>query len=371
MTFGSDYLSHVPLTRWLLERYDAHRSSDFPGGGKTAYDAILLATHTYLNENVHPTVQQRAPLIDEGVYLTDHGPRHIEVVLRRASQLVRSYKSLVDGENSEYVPGIGLYEIFLLTLGIHFHDVGNMYGRSGHETRLMDVMNNIGPLQPIDRFAKNAIIGIARSHGGRIEGDRDTIGRLAEKLSDGEVEYRPQLLAAVLRLADELADEHSRADNFGLISPEKLPETCLIFHKYAEGLQVSVDLRAGQIGLTFSLHAADCRRTYPKVVNGAQANLYLLDEIYERTLKTYIEMIYCGRFMRQLGTSLSKVVVSIVVYESPAHPEPATSLSFVIGESGYPDLNSKALRHLAKGYDLPDGKTFARSLGPAAARGRS
>ena len=257
---SADYITSLPLTKWLLENYDSNHSTRFPGGSKVHYNEVLLSTHKYLNEQVHSTLQNRAPLHDSGVYLTDHGPKHIELVLRRASQLVRSEACVrsQSTRNPYYEPCLDPYEAFLLALAIHFHDVGNMYGRVGHEQEIAKIMDGIGALQPLGFAEKHLIARIAMCHGGKIEGDKNTIRTLpAGEQHDGEVRYRPQLLAAILRFADELADEHSRADNFGLIKPDELPPTCLLFHKYAAALQVSMDALGSQIILKFSLRAEE------------------------------------------------------------------------------------------------------------------
>ena len=223
---ASDLVSSCPLSGWLLSGYKDH-AKQLPGAGKIHYESLLPSVHNYLNANIHPTVQARGALYDKGVYLTDHGPDHIDLVLKRASALVQTSKSRrTDYETKpQYKPLIDPYEACLLILAIHFHDVGNIYGRDGHEQRIMKVMETIGPLEPLDVFHKRVIAKIATAHGGNFNGDRDTIRHVeANEQFDGEIRYRPQLLAAVLRLADELSDDHTRADLYGLRTGE-LPPT--------------------------------------------------------------------------------------------------------------------------------------------------
>lgn len=366
---SADYLQRLPLTKWLLEEYAANHSTRFPGGGKTHYDQVLIGTHQYLNEYVHPTIQDRLPLKEAGIYLTDHGPKHIELVLRRASTLVRTDRSARSEQTrSEFFQaGIEPYEALLLALAIHFHDVGNMYGRAGHEERIGDVMEKIGSLAPLAWHQKRMIAQIARCHGGTIEGDKDTIRTLPTELHDGDVRYRPQLIAAVLRLADELADEYSRADQFGLLAANELPETSLLFQKYAQALRVSINLVAGQVRLRFQLNAEDLRAPLKKRgADGTETNVYLLDEIYARTLKTYTEVVYCSKYMRALDTYISEVRVEIDIFQSLRHPEALETFSYTIGDLGYPtppEAPQEALRRLARGFDaLRDGATMAEFL---------
>lgn len=366
---SDDYVSQLPMWRWLQDRYPDTRSTQFPSGGKTDYLAVFMGTHSYLNEKVHPTVQQRAPLTDAGVYLTDHGPRHIQLVMHRASQMLRTKASAASegAVGSIYAPCVGPYEVFLLALAIHFHDVGNMYGRAGHEERILEVMKNIGPLQALEWHQRHLIAQIAASHGGRIEGDKDTIRRLADgRQDDGGVSYRPQLLAAVLRFADELADEWSRADGFGLLSPEKLPPTCLLYHKYAQGLRVSMGKSDGRIGLNFNLRADDLRAPFSKMTGaGSTVDVFLLDEIYERTLKTYNEARYCGRFLGALEIQPSEVAVKIDIFETQDDYTPIKTIAYVIGDSHYPTSTTADLPTLARGFDgAPTGIVLAGTLPP-------
>lgn len=190
---SSDYITTLPLTKGLLENYSKLHSTQFPGGSKTHYDQVLIGTHQYLNEHVHDKVQARGELHDQGIYLTDHGPKHIELVMRRASQLVRTQKSLTsDPKNTKsYKSCLTPYEIFLLVIGIHFHDVGNMYGREGHEQRIREEMAKIGPLT-IPLHQKTLISQIAACHGGTFDGSKDTIKSLRNPLN-GEGDARQHI----------------------------------------------------------------------------------------------------------------------------------------------------------------------------------
>jgi hypothetical protein len=289
--------------------------------------------------------------------------------MRRASQLVRTEKSLSsDGKRDKpYDSCLTPYEIFLLAVGIHFHDVGNMYGREGHEQRIIQEMQKVGPLT-IPPHQKALISQIAACHGGTINASKDTIRSLnIGTESDGDATYRPRLVAAVLRLADELADEHSRADNYGLINPVDLPETCLLYHKYAEGLRVSIDPLIGHISLQFSLYEDDLRRPFKKQdKDKSLSEQFLLDEIYERTLKTFVEMEYCARYMRSLDSQLHEVRVEILIYPHKNTSTTSGQLHYIIGDTEYPDytgIEKEALRSLARNFSaMPDGMAVARML---------
>src|SRR5438552_2406535 len=97
------------LNDWLKGR----DKTAFPGAGKTDYYRRFEGAAEWLNQNIHPQVE-KGVLLQEGGFLTDHGPEHVNTVIRRASHLVGN----PDGKLSPY-------EAYVLLMAIHFHDVGN------------------------------------------------------------------------------------------------------------------------------------------------------------------------------------------------------------------------------------------------------
>src|SRR5947209_2956468 len=120
------------------------------------------------------------------------------------------------------------YEIYLLLAAIHIHDLGNFFGRASHEINADKVMLELGPMLGADDVEKFKIREIAQAHGGKVNGDKDKIGRL--QLEDHIFSHaiRPRFLAALLRLADELADDSTRASRF-MIKKGIITESSLIY----------------------------------------------------------------------------------------------------------------------------------------------
>ena len=360
----ADFLAENKLTKWFLDGYDSWGHSRFPGGGKINYAEIFKETDSYLNHEIHPLVEKGAAAREKGLFLTDHGPDHIRMVIRRASKLLPSTQSVGNGDKME-LQCLEPYEVFLLLTAIHFHDVGNWYGRDGHEKRITKVMEKVPSFQKLDRFEQGAIASIATCHGGKIEGDLDTIGHLPARMKSGDITYRPRLIAAILRLADELADERSRAHRFGLQNPDEF-KNCLIYHKYAFSLAtVDIEQADQQLDLRFQLSQADASATYPlwsKELKRTE-EVYLLDYIYQRTLKTYREMTYCSQYMRDLSCRYNQVAVQIAGLCEAVDFEPVKTISYRIGEIGYPDDNHGTLKSLApKHGEAPNGQTMAELL---------
>jgi hypothetical protein len=220
--------------------------------------------------------------------------------------------------------------MYLLLTAIHFHDVGNIFGRKSHEKRCGDILELLGAQAGPDMPEKRVIIQIAAAHGGLADGDKDTIGKLApayEYILGKRI--RPQLLAAVLRFADELADDRTRADRF-LLEMGKIPKESEVFHLYSQALE-SVVVEEDSIYLGYELRRKDGLKRYPR----QGSRVYLLDEIVERTLKMHRERIYCMRFLPielKLGTIRVKITVGSNDFLHVLH-----EYFYRLEERGYPE----------------------------------
>jgi hypothetical protein len=294
------------------------------------------AISNHLNHWVHPFVNTGAMMRDGGC-LTDHGPEHIKKVILRATELLRSINCKLNE-----------YEVFVLLMAIHIHDIGNIKRRKGHEINSLIVLNEVGGLRKgSDRIEWDVIFEIAEAHGGD---PKDKISDLEpEKILNFDV--NKPLLAAILKFADELADDRTRANRYELIQ-ETLPEESLIYHKYAYALHsVNVDSITKEVSLLFDVEEDDVNRTYLKKVKDEQGNWvdtqqYLIDEIYERTLKTHLERSYCVRFMRpHIEIDVVRVTITVTLNEvdSRDHKRKKRKISYDLGERGYPTLHPNSI----------------------------
>lgn len=268
-----------------------------------------------LNTWVHPDVTKGAISVDRG-FLTDHGPDHIATVIQRATRLAEC-------------PGCDLtaYEVYLLLMATHFHDVGNHFGRDKHEQNARLAMDWLGTAAGHDAIEKKMILQIAAAHGGKVDGDKDTIARLEGQTTLLGRPIRPQHLAAILRFADELADDRSRASRFGL-DTNSLPLEAQIYHAYAHALHsVEVLHPSRSIALRFDLTEEIAAKQY------GESSKYLLDEIFARTLKMHAERMYCMRFMRP-QINLDEINVIIQVYGQALTP--VDVIAYRLREAGYP-----------------------------------
>ena len=308
------------LGGFLRENSRSH--SSFPHE-EVDYYLRFQGLDTYLNAEVHPTVNQGAAASGDG-WLTDHGTQHITTVIRRASELV------VDGESVLLTP----YEAFLLLTAIHFHDVGNVFGRNNHEQEIATLMQELDEsLIGSDGMEKRMIRDIAMAHGGYADTDghdKDTIGSLSWEPVGSNLEPRVQLLAAVLRFADELADDHTRTSRF--LIDHKLVQKSEVYHVYADRLRkVTIRPEDRKVFLQFELDVAHTTTKYWK----GRRKVYLYDEIVARSLKMHREHVYCLRFMQPL-VRVDTIDVSITI-TTDNYMTVLEKVAFSLIQRGYPD----------------------------------
>ncbi|HWM93280.1 MAG TPA: hypothetical protein VN493_21130 [Thermoanaerobaculia bacterium] len=314
----------ILLDEWLSQQL----ITNFPQRGKVNYSQRFLSVAEYLNNYVHPEIGKLAIVRHDG-FLTDHGPEHVKTVIQRASELI-----------GDPTGKLSAYEVYLLLMACHFHDVGNIFGRGEHEKKLGPIMAKVGTLLGDDAVEIHAIQKIAAAHGGSIDGNKDTISYLP--VSDPVLgnKVHMQQLAAVLRFADELADDYSRASRF-LLDIDQVPKESEVFHMYAAHLHsVVVDSESSSVNLHFSFNKDVAVEKFGK----RDSEVFLLNEIYERTMKMHLERMYCSRFMSKI-VRIDAVKVRIEVYPSNHSPALLHAIGYRLEERGYPqaaeaDINS-------------------------------
>lgn len=274
---------------------------------------------------VHDEVVAGALLAQAGinaVYLTGHGRDHVKRVIERASDLVVAREASLDPA-----------EIFTLLVAIQAHDVGNIEGREKHEERISDLLPQIVGDDIPDALERNRLIQIVRAHGGEDpDGSKDRIGRLPDApvpMFDGKV--RLQFIAAILRFADELADDHTRSAT-QLLNRGLLPVGSEANHHYAAALkQVSVDAAANQV----SLHFVVPPNLTTNTVGYKDRRVFLIDYIFERMEKMHLERLYCSRFLMRGGIRIDRIEAEILFLTDNGgvyHPPIASRMV----DSGYP-----------------------------------
>ena len=281
------------LDEWL---YTCKSAKYYPYGIDCPTDYKKISKD--LNKWVHDNVNAGAQASDETkIYLTNHGVEHIKALINRATSLV---------DNNPYCE-LSPFEVYVLLLSMHIHDVGNIFGRSGHELNSSKIIDLIGDgIVGQDNVLWEYVFDIAKAHKGQ------QIELLPVEDYIGEKPIRMQLLAAILKFCDELAENTMRAD-LAAITLNILPEESKLYHYYAKSLDsVIPDVKAREVKMIFHVNEDLLSQKFLKKEEGKEEHVYLIDEIYLRTLKTYSERAYCMRFMRPyINIDIIKVSIRI------------------------------------------------------------
>jgi hypothetical protein len=332
------------ISDWLVTL----QAKDFSASGKINYATQFANAADYMDKHVHPDVEKGAAVNDEqdGLFLNNHGPEHIAAVIDRASTILNAAQA-----------AISPYEGYLVLFAIHLHDTGNLLGRAEHEKNCRQIMKVLGNRAGDDELEKRWITRIATAHGGKTaQGGRDTISHL---IPDPDLtllgeRVRPQFLAALLRLADELADDRSRASRFALAAGA-VSEASEIFHQYSQSLHsVTIGEREIMLDFDFSQEVASKR-----FLKGGQPT-FLLDEIFTRTIKMHTERMYCMRFLRP-HIRLDEIRVHIEVFDND-YANQVAHIRYRLLETGYPAHPNGGIHAICPDLEIWSGDLLAERL---------
>jgi hypothetical protein len=268
----SDELKYIMEQRWITKR------NEFP---QSKNDLITKYKYIedHLNENYHTFVGLGASIAGDGV-LTDHGVKHVQNVIDKAWKITKNKTDEFTG-----------YELYILLLAIHFHDLGNISGRKDHEQKIIDIMNEVKTNLPLDIAEQEFVSKIAMAHGGHIpndKNDKNTLRTLEYETTCNGGKIRPVLLAAILRFSDELADDYNR-----IIPNIEIPPENQVFQEYSKSLE-AIGFSGKTLVFRFRIPYESTQITFKK----NNKAVFLYDEILERLLKCLRELDYCSRYSK-------------------------------------------------------------------------
>lgn len=308
----------------------------------------------WMKNNIYDEVKAAALLAEvigrrDAIYLNNHGEKHVESVIGRATELIKDSCQ------------IDAYQIYILLVAILLHDAGNIYGRNNHELMCTRILDGVGNHAGEESAEKRIILQIAQAHGGHVDGNKDTIGTLQSSVDLYGVTIFQPLLAAILRFADELADDSSRASRF--MVKEHLLAGSEIYHAYSDCLK-SVRIEDRTIRLRYEL----TRENIKNPIRLEKGKRYLIDEIFSRVTKMYLECGYCSRYIRPYAKwpVADRISVRIDMYEDytvdkmiKAIAEP---IEFTVEEKGYPEIPKNGIYDLCPGLRDINGKSMSKKI---------
>lgn len=312
----------------------------FPDHSKNYYHSYCSVVDK-LRESVYPSINLGLILHSRKVGLyTSHDGKHFDEVVNYAGHIIG-----VDTQNSvtevakKIIDGswhLSAYDIYLLLMAIRFHDVGNIEGREDHH-----LQNNIIPVMVRAGYFKSHIFEakkvaeIASAHTGKDTStglNDDSISRLSALENFEGKQISPRLIAAILRLADEICENEQRT-----FSSLRIPYQNQIYHKYSESIKTN-RIFNNSFDLKFAMTLGDATTLWGKD-SGCS---YLTDAIMDKLDVLNLERVYCNRFLPD-DFRLESVSVEILIFDldqngnyRETHKE-----KILLQNNGYPVLNEK------------------------------
>ena len=208
--------------------------------------------------------------------LTDHGPEHVRNVLENVV-------ALLEGVHGYFTA----IELYVLGLGVLFHDVGNLEGRSEHNRRIARFYDFVRT-GPTFAQEKSLVVQISQAHSGTTKtGSRDTLqGVPTSSHLDGKP-VRTREIAAIIRFADELAEGPQRTSQY-LRATAGYAHKSTLFHDYASATNMCIDSGNNRITVTYQFEVNEKSEIEKQLEKIAK----LLDFTYRRLAKMDLERRY-------------------------------------------------------------------------------
>lgn len=337
----------LPLEKTLKDIADTQKS-EF-AHQHVNYGIRYAALAEQLKNDVYPYINAGLACMSKspGLY-TDHGERHFDEVIRYAGLLLENSPI-----NSDH--GIKPYELYLLLCAIRVHDAGNIDGREDHEKTAAAVLARYGGEISRDGNELGLIADIAQAHGGRLpDKSKDTIGVLPAQIDAGATAVRPQLIAAIVRFADEICEHSSRAVAHH-IAAGTVPDENKLFQFYARSVAAAKPDKPNKaFRIRYRINVECLREQYPtpRDENGNIRNKYFIDDVWDRIDKLNHERIYCNRFLLP-SLQTDRIEVSMEFFEHEimsgiSLEKRYKGFRFTIEDDGYPNVPSNWKKQLAE-----------------------
>ncbi|NTW98728.1 MAG: hypothetical protein HGB35_02130 [Geobacteraceae bacterium] len=249
--------------------------------GEARYSCYTNARE-YLLKNIFDEIGKQQP------ELTDHGPSHIKNVLQNAQDLLGPCIGNLNSLTNEYENGkLNGMELYILGLSILFHDVGNIFKREEHQKQIGPIYDAARPPQggSEDGQEKITILSICKAHcGDGLDGSENTLAFVDPHAKLERLPIRPNILAPILRFADELAEGEQRTSHY-MVTKRNYSNNSLKYHQYALSKAVDIDRPNNRINLMYNitLTTDDCSNSS----NGHHGPIISIKE-----LKSFLEFAY-------------------------------------------------------------------------------
>lgn len=317
---------------YLLQRIrQASEVADDPDYARSqGYMAKFRALEEQFFDNVHPLVD--VGLIADSIQATEdgeapdimtiHGCRHISDLIESLDKVAQS----IAGRRG--ATPLDPLEAYLLLCAAHVHDVGNIGGRKDHPIRSRELIRDHRHLF-YDTETRQNVFDVARVHGGSSgKYGKDTFREMGR---DNLASPRLRLLAAMLRIADELSENPERVPS-ELVDWFQASSRSKFAYRYAQAFR-RFDLQNDTLDIQL--------RVYPEQydlaaeVNGKMTRFF---DYLERKIDVIErEIRYCSQYGRP-DFDVRSIRISVEYYEeSPPSLATHSSILTLDLDHGYPD----------------------------------
>jgi hypothetical protein len=269
----------------------------------------------------------------------NHGRGHITRVLENLNQLL----------GPKPLDYLGAYELFLAMMSILYHDIGLLKKRKGHEEISKALIEgDVNDAYIVNAIDKEIIAAAVVSHSSSKDIEHECSRFSLEEII-GEYKARPRIVAALVRLADELDEDHRRADAI-LQRRLDLPAESAFFWLFCQRVRgVRPNLTAKRIDFNLAFEIADTQRYGP--VPGGRLR-HFVAFCAEKLAKINQERVYVNRF---LPPDLQYAGLHIDVKPFLGDPEWTAPRTFVFNDRTTSDM---FLRSFPELLDAPARKAM-------------
>jgi hypothetical protein len=229
-------------------------------------------------------------------WFTDHGEVHVAAVMHSASELV---KLKLGGKKRDTLTTL---DIYLILTAILWHDVGMVIDRARHADLVYDMTYDASEFFP-NPHVQGLVAQIANAHKGHNGLDSLSMHDLCTIDGPGQ-DVNPALLAAVVRFADEISENHTRVS---LPVLDQVPADQKIFWLYAASIGSCVARPENErviIDYRFDADQVTTRwldRDFPEFWPAEEKTLPLLTYALCRLEKINNEREYCFRYFSSVA----------------------------------------------------------------------
>jgi hypothetical protein len=243
-------------------------------------------------------------------HFTDHGPKHVIRILDLYGKIL---KNNIPGLTDSIVldsTSLNFYEMYLLLCATVWHDVGNILGREGHNTKITKVANRLQKHFFVDKDVQDYAFQIAKAHRGR-DGIRFRIPVDDTDYMNREINLR--FLGAVLRFADELEEGEVRVDKgYYDTMKDKIPPDKRIYWETSCCIK---RIEPHPESCSIEAHASIKKDSLFKLLEKKGRNVALIDELIFRFDKMNEERKYYMQFVRK-HIDYNEIVLDLTVDNS-------------------------------------------------------